>query len=321
MKTNLDFLEYSKNNPEEKFDPFYAKDKVIIPPTKAEHNALIDNNDKLTKLITAFDVLEERYKNCSNDIVEKIISDIINILDNTENINYSPFVQFFMVYNFNFSLYKSQTLDEKKLTIYEMLKKYCKERHNIYLSHGYSNFVLQVMCDNYSHKRNSKTGIEKVLKIISPYITKHLSNKLNLISENNYYFLPDKGDKNIFEYMLETLHIKMESRKIEQGKLPDIVFKHNGHYYICELKTMKEGGGGQNKQVVEFAYFIRFSEDNENIHYITFLDSNYANILFADNSPKVSSQREDVLKALKNNSQNYFLNTKGLIEFIKEIFE
>lgn len=321
MKTNLDFLEYSKNKPEDIFDPFYKTNEVVIPTTKAEHNTLVDNNEKLIKLITAFDVLEERYKSCSNNITDKIVSDIINILDNTKDINYSPFAQFFMVYNFNFSLYKDQTSKDKKITVYEMLKRYCKERHNMYLSHGYSNSTLQVMCDNYAHKRKSKAGIKKVEKILSAHITKHLKNKFNLISEDDYYFLPDKGDKDIFEHMLKTLNIKMESRKIEQGKLPDIVFKHNGHYYICELKTMKEGGGGQNKQVVEFAYFIRFSEDNKNIHYITFLDSNYANILFTDNSPKVSSQREDVLKALKNNPQNYFLNTKGLIEFIKEIFE
>ena len=88
------------------------------------------------------------------------------------------------------------------------------------------------------------------------------------------YFLPDKGDKNTFEYMLQTLKIKMESRTIEHDKFPDIVFKHNNQYYICELKTMKQGGGGQNKQIVEVAHFIRFSEKNPNVHYITFLDCN-----------------------------------------------
>ena len=110
----------------------------------------------------------------------------------------------------------------------------------------------------------------------------------------------------------------MESRQFEQNKNPDIVFKKGNHFYIMELKTMKEGGGGQNKQVVEFALFIRFSEKDPNIHYITFLDGNYSNLLFRDTSPKVTSQRNDILSALKNNPSNYFVNTKGLKQFFAD---
>lgn len=321
MKTNIEFFNYSKNNPEDILDPFYAKDMVVIPSKKEEVNKLTENNEKMIKLITTFSVLDECYKNDSNEIVQKIVLDIIDILNNTPNINFSAFTQFFMVYNSTFSIYKSLSLEDKKRLVYEMLKKYCKERHDMYMSHGYSNAILQVMCDNYSHKRNSKSGIEKVLGILNPYNLNRLTDKRYLCTMDNYYFLPDKGDKGIFEYMLSALNMKMESRAIEQNKLPDIVFKHNNHYYICELKTMKEGGGGQNKQVVEIAYFIKFSESNPNIHYITFLDCNYSNTLFHDESPKVKKQREDIISALHNNPGNYFLNTKGMIEFLKEVFE
>lgn len=322
MNTNREYFDYSKNNPEELLDSFYAKNLLIIPFQKEISNTLTINNEKLLKLITAFNVLDECYKKDQKDeTVQKIIVDIIDILDKTPNINYSAFTQFFMVYNSNYSIYKSLDINSKKILIYEMLKKYCNERHNIYLSHGYSNTILQVMCDNYSHKRNSKSGIEKILKILEPYNLNKLNKKENILINDDFYFLPDKGGKNIFEHMLHTLKIKMESRAIEHDKLPDIVLKHNGHYYICELKTMKEGGGGQNKQIVEIAYFIKFSETEENIHYITFLDCNYSNTIFHDNSPKITSQRNDIITALDNNPQNYFLNTKGMIKFIKDLFD
>ena len=112
----------------------------------------------------------------------------------------------------------------------------------------------------------------------------------------------------------------MESRKIEQNKLPDIVFKHNQDYYICELKSMKESGGGQNKQIVEIANFIKFSEKNKNVHYLTFLDCNYSNKIFQSMSPKIKCQRQDIKKALECNPNNYFLNTKGFIEFVKDLW-
>jgi len=320
MKTNLQFFDYSKEHPEDLFDSFYAKNKVVIPSCKEEENQLTKNHEKMLKLITAFHVLDDCYqKEEEDETVQNIVKDIITILDKTPYINYSAFTQFFMVHNATYSIYRSLPYEKKRIFIYEMLKKYCQERHEMYASHGYSNTVLQVMCDNYSHKRNSKSGIEKVLEILKPYGLKRLQCVSDLDGDD-YYFLPDKGDKKIFEEFLTKYSLKMESRNIEQNKLPDLVFKHKGHYYVCELKTMKEGGGGQNKQVVEIAYFIKFSEESKNVHYITFLDCNYSNVIFHDNSPKIAKQRQDIVSALEKNEGNYFLNTAGLIEFVKEIF-
>ena len=322
MLTNIELFEYSKAHPEELLDSFYAKNKIILPMISTEDNNLTTNNKKLLDLITAFSVLNKNYKKSFTDnTVQNIINDIISILDTTTNINYSAFVQFFMVHNFTYSIYQTLSADDKKYLIYEMLKKYCSERHSLYTEHGYTNVILQVMCDNYSHKRNSKTGIEKVLSILNNgRIFSHLDKSENLLEQDNYYFLPDKGDKKIFETFLDVLNLKMESRNIEQNKLPDIVFKTGGKYYVFELKTMKEGGGGQNKQIVEVAYFIKFTEDNPNVHYITFLDCNYSNVIFHDNSPKVAAQRNDIIKALQDNPGNYFLNTAGLVKFIDEIY-
>ncbi len=321
MKTNLEFFDYSKAHPEDIFDSFYAREKVIIPPRKEEKNKLTETHEKMLKLITAFSVLDDCYQKDQTDTtVQNIVEDIIQILDKTQHINYTTFTQFFMVHNTTYSLYKKLPYEQKKIFVYGMLKKYCAERHEMYLSHGYSHVILQVLCDNYSHKRHSKSGIEKIEGMLKPYGLRRLRVGGNLDGDD-YYFLPDKGDKKLFEEFLTKYSLKMESRNIEQNKLPDIVFKHNGQYYVCELKTMKESGGGQNKQVVEIAYFIKFSEENKNVHYITFLDCNYSNTIFHDQSPKIVNQRQDIISALEKNESNYFLNTAGMIEFIKEIFE
>lgn len=318
--TNIELFEYSHDHPELLLDPYYSKNVMVIPQNADETNTLTRNNDKLIGIINDFSLLSPDCQNdLNNDNVLRMLTDVLYILDNTKNINYSPFVQYFMVHNFTYSLYQQLTYDEKIQFIHEMIIAYCKDRHSIYLSHGYSNAMLQVMCDNYSHKRNSKSAIDKVVNILESYSMTRIVHIADIETKDNYFFLPDKGQRYLFEHLIKVLNLRLEYRRIEQDKLPDIVFKRNGHYYICELKSMKECGGGQNKQLVEVAYFIKFSEDKDFVHYLIFMDGNYANIIFTSTSPKVSSQRKDILNALENNPLNYFLNTSGMINFLSEI--
>lgn len=317
---NLDYFNYCKENPERILDPYYEKGVLVIPKTATEQNNLTEKNERLIKLITTFETLLSFGKDREDEDILKIIQEVINVLTKTRNINYSAFCQFFMVYNSSFSVFQKMRQEDKENFIYEMLCNYVRERHSMYVSHGYSNAILQVMSDNYSHKRNSKTGIEKVESLFSDYDIQKIYNIGDLLEKDRVYFLPDKGGRDIFEKFLINFNLKMESRNIEHNKLPDLVIKVNENYYIFELKTMKEGGGGQNKQVVEFAYFIRFSEENEGIHYITFLDSLYSNNLFNDNSPKIIGQRTAIETALAQNPNNYFLNTAGIKLFFENQF-
>ena len=317
---NYLYFNYSKNNPEELFDPFYTKGMVVIPENCNTNNQLTENNGRMIECITTFKVLISNNYTISDQPVIDVVREIVKILSTTPYINYSAFSQFFMVYNSTYSYFMELDSDDKFNFVYEMLLRYCQERHEMYLSHGYTNTILQVMCDNYSHKRNGKTSIEKVLAILSPYNLKRISN-INLTDDINYYFLPDKGNKNLFEAFIRKYNLRMESRAIEQNKLPDIVFNCNGEFYICELKTMKGSGGGQNKQIVEVAYFIKFSEDDPRFHYVVFLDGDYANTLFNSNMPKVVNQRTDISNALIANSGNYFVNTAGFKKLVVDIFE
>lgn len=315
---NCQYFNYSKNNPEELFDAFYKKGVLVLPKDSSIDNALTKNNKLLIDNITAFKVLfSQGYKISDKPLID-IVNNVVNILSTTKLINYSAFSQFFMVYNTTYGYFIKLDKDSKFNFVYLMLIKYCEERHNLYLEHGYTNSILQVMSDNYSHKRNSKTSIEKIISILKPYGLKKINN-INQIDENNIYFLPDKGDNDLFEKFLIKFKLKMESRKIEQNKVPDMVFKFKEEFFICELKTMKGSGGGQNKQIVEIIYFVRFSEDSPRFHYLSFLDGDYSNILFNSKMRKICAQREDIEKVLKDNPGNYFVNTAGFKKLISDL--
>ena len=51
MLNNIYYFEYSREHPEKMFDPYYAKNKIIIPTTADEKNILSVNNDRLIDLI------------------------------------------------------------------------------------------------------------------------------------------------------------------------------------------------------------------------------------------------------------------------------
>ncbi len=315
---NLAYFNYSREHLETLNDHFYERKMVILPSTPSTENLLTKNFKRMIDLITTFKVLVNQNTEESNKLTNSIVDEIIDIMLKTPNINYTPFSQFFMVYNHTYSQFKSFDENKRKEFIYNMLIKYCQERHDLYLNHGYTNSILQVVCDSYSHKRNSKTTINKVLAILAPLSLIHIKNIADA-ELDNYYFLPDKGNKKLFDNFLEKFNLKMKSREIEHDKYPDIVFKHNKEFYICELKTMKGIGGGQSKQIVEINNFINYSEESSSFHYITFLDGEYANTIFTSNMHKVARQREEIEKSLKRNPNNFFLNTAGLIKLIKDI--
>ena len=108
----------------------------------------------------------------------------------------------------------------------------------------------------------------------------------------------------------------MESAADEQDKLPDMVFKYADEFYIVEIKNMKGGGGGQNKQIVEVINFIRYAEQNRHVHYVTFLDGEYSNLLHKSQQRKIRLQREDIVGCLTRNPGNYFVNTAGFMALL-----
>ena len=314
--TNQELFDYSGRNPEPIIDPYYNKGSVVITPTAKEKNALMLGNERLIELITVFNYLVNSGKPKDDAEVQAVIAKTMKVLDDVDGINFSAFSQFFMVYNSAHSSYLNYTEMEKREFVYQMLCLFCKERHPLYMSHGYTNSILQVVSDNYSHKRNSKTSIVKILDKMKPYSFKRLLNE-DFERSKDFYLLPDKGDSALFKKFKKAYSVEMVSAKSEQDKLPDMLFKFKEQFYIMEMKTMKGSGGGQDKQLVEVINFIRYAEKDKRIHYITFMDGEYVNMLFRSQQPKIRRQYADIVNCLKSNPGNYFVNTAGFVKLMK----
>lgn len=314
--TNIEFFEYSGKNPEPIIDAYYNHDTVIIPTTCTETNALVEKNARLIELISVFSYLYKKGKTKEDAAVKEVLAEVCEILVHTEGINFSPLSQFFMVYNSSYSSFLSYSAQEKLEFLYMMLTLYVQKRHIMYTSHGYTNTLLQVVCDNYSHKRKSKATIVKVSDLLKEKGFEPSKTREEL-ERGQGFILPDKGDEKLFAEFRHEFHVELACAKNEQDKLPDMVFALKGHYYIVEMKTMKGSGGGQDKQLTEIINFIRYKEQDERIHYITYLDGEYSNLLHGiHKQPKIQRQYDDIMACLRENSGNYFLNTAGFKKFI-----
>lgn len=326
VKDNLAYLEIIKTNPEQILDEYYIFGESIIPNDDSVGNSLTEANARLIGLIDKFSRLDYERLPKNNPEIDEIVSNIKDLLveNKNNNINYTPFCQYFLVYNSAFSEFLEYEDNLKFDFLYEILIKYCKERHTSYKNHGYSVVSLQVLSDNYSHKRKGAAQIKKMEKMLKKYSLEELTDKNNvvddLLTKDNVYFTPDKKGKKLFDDMLEALNIEMKARIEMQDKYPDFVFKHDDNYYIFELKSIKGSGGGQNQSMTELINFIKYSEISRNIHYCSFIDSSYANVLFNSTQPKVVKHRQAIEDAISKNERNYFLNTEAASQFFEDIF-
>jgi hypothetical protein len=103
-----------------------------------------------------------------------------------------------------------------------------------------------------------------------------------------------------------------------QNKSADVAFTdRDGNIYISELKHTKETGGGQDKQVSELISLISFTEKDARIRYLSFLDGIYFNTFVNPTAPKTLAQVNQIKNYLQTNSRNYFVNTYGMLEILK----
>lgn len=308
MISNKELLKYCINNPEPNIDEFYEGllERKIIPENKAEKNELIEASENLLNIITTIETLNNKNDYSKDDSLIKQINDTLKI----PGMNYSPLVQYLMVHNLNYDIYLSELdLETQK----SLVKEYIKDRHSIYKNYGYSDIVYQILSDNYSHKRKADLGTKKVRIQLEKLGINHISKK-----ERNYYINPDKGDKKLFTEICYENNIPYEFFIKKNGKRPDFLIKINNKYIIVEHKSMKQDGGGQDKQIVEVSDFIK--EEKNKTYYVSYMDGIYFNKLFTSESlGKKKITLENIQNTFMDSDNSYFVNTKGFEKFISEV--
>jgi hypothetical protein len=325
---NIDYWNYSLQNPEPLIDDFYIFDTIIIDDKDFLHNV-----NRLRDLITVYCILKESLdieEETKKSVLNYLVNSISEIIDRVANIQYTEFIAFWKTRDMSFSTYDNLFKNVKNHEKYKLLKKllddYCISRRKLYDKFGYTHTTIQALYDSGVSRKKGESGINKVLALLKEILgittNNYILSKDQLINSQVGFFLPDQDNKskNLFRTFLEIFNLKYDFGESHQGKLPDVVFKFNEHFFIIEAKHVKESGGAQDKQIVELINFISFREDNENIHYLSFLDGWYFNLFInpAEES-KILKQKEAIVEALKSNSQNFFVNTKGFIKILEDL--
>lgn len=316
LRRNKEYWNISLQNPEPLVDEYYIIDNIII-----QDENLINAIERLRELIVSYCVIIEKDKN----VAEKIIDEIHQILKSSDKIQYTEFIAFWKVLDISFTIFNQS--ENQKDILSKLLKEYCLRRKRLYDRLGYSNITVQALYDSGASRQKGVSGIKKVLnlasEILSPNEFKHLKTIEEIKNFNIGYFLPDQKDKELFEQFLKEFDINYEFGKNHQGKYPDIVLKINNHFFITEAKHIKEAGGAQNKQITETIEFIKYSEENEIVHYLSFMDGIYFNnfIRVQNDESKISQQKKDIEKYLDENPRNFFVNTAGLRALLQDLLK
>lgn len=320
---NIKLFEYSLKQPEPLIDEAYIKSADIIISSKwKKPNKLMTNNINLLENISAYKVSK---KSGNTKALSEIIGNIRKCLVTT-NINYSEFSSFWSIADVSYSTYKKLSEIKQLKFLKYVVEKYLEDRHEMYLGYGYTSTTLQVSKDAKAHKQSGPLGIRKVGVILNEYGFKPLE-KLdieNFLSQSLIYINTDKTGKKLFKEIIKKYDLNFQWEKKTDGKMPDILFKKKNDLFIIEHKHMKEGGGGQNKQINEIIDFINYSEkiSSTKIHYVTFLDGQYfnyfSNLNFKAKS-KIPTQVVNIRNSLQNNPDNYFVNTAGFKKLLPEL--
>ena len=322
MKTinNVKLFELSLSNPEPIIDEFYLQDTtLLISENPNVPTALMQQNLDLVESLSAYSfALKSKNRATKKQVIEKI-----SLILKNENINYSEFVSFWSVVDISHSVFKQLKKDKQLEILKDIIEKYIKFRHNLYLRYGYNPITLQASKDAKTHKQGGNLGINKVSKILDQFGFKKANYETieDFVKGDKKYIETDKKGKKLFKILLDYYKVRFDWSNKKSKKMPDFLIRYKKDIFILEHKHKKEGGGGQNDQINEIISLISFKEKNKNVHFISFLDGVYSNAFARQNlrDGKILTQVNNIKENLKHNKTNYFVNTAGFKEFLSKL--
>ncbi len=321
MLSNLSYFTYAQQHQEALLDPQYhlAVERTVIQPATAGSSRLLQAYNAVINHISAIDtqICAHGSDYTSPAVIDHITAIIAELA--VPGMNYCPLCQYFNIHNMNYSLFFKKSLNEQIAILQFILRFYIPDRHRLYLSYGYSPIVLQVMSDNYSHKRKAGYGANKIAIQLEALGIHNLVNLPNAtLDSDTYYLLADKTGKRLFQQFAKAHGIPLADGSRKTEKYPDALIKIGDHYFIIEQKNMKEDGGGQDKQTLEITAFISQHPVFDKLHYVTYIDGVYFNTLCDNATFKKHDQYEDILHTLKTNPANYFVNQNAFEKLITD---
>lgn len=303
---------------EQLIDPFYCSEQLIIsrgcdsPPT-----AIMQLWAQVRDRITAADLAMQ------DDDAAQFARHVehLDVLLAGTSANFLEITSFFPALDVSYSMYRKLSLSDRLEFLQRAVVEFIEKRHRPYLSHGYSPVTIQVRRDFEKHKSGGSSAKRKLEALLGAAEYVH-ARTLDDFAAQSHCFV--HADSELFDNRLRWMireGLAFQWRFNHQGKLPDVLIRRDSHFYICECKHMKEGGGGQDKQLAELIDLVRYAEPNFgasgfSASYVSFLDGVLFNELANPRTPKMRAQRAAIESALESNSENYFLNTWGFQQLI-----
>lgn len=320
MKKNLQLFEACLKHREAVLDPYYCHEEpmIISPAGIRKATAVMKIASDVRERLTAIRVA---LRDEPQSDISRHLHEIAKSLGNP-NANYIEFTSFFPVVDFTFSMYRNLKYDEKIEFLDAAARRFIDQRHPIYEFHGYTATTIQVRKDFERHKSRGSHGATKIEALLNKSGYRSAVKTSNLAKGT--YFLPTSGlaYQEVIESLRRSNGLVFNWAIAHQDKLPDLILRnHAGEICIGEFKHIKEGGGGQDKQLAELISLVQQSE--KKISYLAFLDGLYFNHLADlgvrrdDRPSKMHRQIDAIRQALASNPQNFFVNTHGMKKLLK----
>jgi len=297
LRSNIYYWDVSKQNPEPAFDPNYMLDVRI----SSRHMRTIKRIRHLIRRICE----EEKYEDTS------LLTELDKLLLE-EGAQYSEFVAFMNTCDISRSIYIDLEEPIRLEVLNHIIRTFCKKRFEMYKHIADEDpCIAQAIMDRGAVRRFAELGKIKVKKLLYDYNFTEIEAPTPFCSIPSKLIFDVNRHKRAFSRICALLRLQRKFKK-----RPDLMVKVYDHVLIMEVKHVKEAGGAQDKQIKELIDFISISEANRtDIHYLSFLDGRYANVVFRGQHQYSS----DAITALKQNPSNLFVNTMGFIQLIKDI--
>ncbi len=299
IQSNLRYFEISKNNQEKLLDDFYVFDE--------KHRDLrkyIENAKEIKNILITIRTLQSKKEKQS--VIDKYFIELSKIIGKFSNC--SEFACFVNACDNIINDVKGEINLLKKIT-----ERYFAER---ILNEMVPEEWVQAILDNNSSRKKGKCGENKLIHTLENQGFKEVFDWEDFFKTD--YCVVKFSKKFNLKNVRKNLDIKIKTKK--QNKTLDLIIKAKDKILLCEAKHLNTSGGGQDKQISELIEILGLKEKN-NVSYILFLDGKYSNILLGDNGggDKITTQRKEISKLLKNNPSNYWVNTAGFEKLIMDL--
>lgn len=303
LKKNYHYFKISQDNPEPHLDENY-----FILEKHPELEKYISGIKEIKEIVITIKKLRDRKEN--KDIIEKYFLDLFEVFKNNFS-NCSELGCFVNACDTTRDLIKNDFDSFKKITNLFIKRRWLDDKVP-------ENWV-QAIIDSNSSRKKGDLGERKLINFLNKQGYKEV-NSWSDFEKSKKCVARFSADNFSTESIRKELILKIKTKK--QDKRLDLLIKNGKNTFLLEAKHLNTGGGEQDKQISELIEILSLPKERNNIFYISFLDGTYSNLLLGEikkSAKKKLKQRKEIEKYLKKNPNNFWLNTAGFYNLIKDL--